>query len=313
MLFATASVCGQQDQSPVHVTPRISAGHTTGVVSLPAVSTPVEVNVNLVLVPVLVTDSLNRPVHNLQKTNFIVRENGQEQPIKYFSREDAPISIGIVFDRSGSMNHKLRKAREAIGKFLQASNPTDEFFVVTVSDEPAVLLKFTTSVKELEHKLIYTPAMGHTALLDAIELALKEMRRAINARRCLLVITDGGDNHSRTKESDVKSLLMESDILLYSVGVYDQSPQTEEERLGPALLAELAEATGGRNIVVNDRNNLPAALNTVATELHSQYLLGYYPLNPEPNRKWHEIKVKLIPPNRTFRLQNKSGYFAGTN
>jgi Ca-activated chloride channel homolog len=313
MLFATASVYGQQDQSAVHVTPRMSADHTAGVGSSPRGAAPVEVNVNLVLVPVLVTDALNRPVNNLQKTNFAVLENGQEQPIKYFSREDAPISIGVVFDRSGSMNRKLPKAREALDRFLRASNPADEFFVVTVSDEPAVLSKFTSSVKDLENKLIYTPAMGHTALLDAIDLAMKGMRGAHNARKCLLVITDGGDNHSRSKASDVKSLLMESDVLLYSVGIFDESPQTQEERLGPFLLDEITEVTGGRNIVVTDRKKIPAALNTIATELHSQYVLGYYPVSSQADGQWHQINVRLIPPDRTLRLQIKKGYFATSN
>ncbi len=271
---------------------------------------PIEVDVDLVLIPVMVIDGDNRLVTGLRKEDFEVFEDGKKQDVKYFYSEDAPISIGVVFDRSGSMNHKLIKARQAVDKFLDASHPGDEFFVVTVSDEPELLSPFTTEVKRVKEKLTYTPATGYTALLDSIDLALEQMRRARNVRRCLFIVSDGGDNHSRDTEGMIHSLVREADVQIYSMGVYDSHPDREEERRGPGLLEELSRLTGGRSVLVPKADELAGTAMTMARELHSQYVLGYKAAGIGHKGDWHDVEVNLTGPARQpqLRVQAKNGY-----
>jgi Ca-activated chloride channel homolog len=277
----------------------------------PGATKPLQVDVNLVLVPVLVIDRDNRLLTGLHKDDFEILEDGKKQEIKYFYSDDTPISVGIVFDRSGSMNHKLMKARQAVDKFLDAGHPGDEFFVVTVSDEPELLSSFTTVVKRVKDKLTYTPAMGYTALLDAIDVAVAQMRQARNLRRCLFIVSDGGDNHSRDTEAAVRALVREADIQIYSMGVYDNHPSREEEWRGPGLLQKFSQLTGGRSIQVEKADDLMATAMTVARELHSQYVLGYKATGIGHRGDWHELKVKLAPAasRPELRVHAKDGYF----
>ena len=181
----------------------------------------IRVDVDLVLVNVTVTDPFNRLVTGLEHENFRVLEDNVEQEIIHFSSEDVPISIGVIFDMSGSMSNKVDKARLAAVQFFKTSNPQDEFFLVSFNDRAELTSRFTSSVEELQNRLMYTAAHGRTALLDAIYLGLSQMRGARNAKRALLIISDGGDNHSRFNESDIKNFVKESDVQLYAVGIYD--------------------------------------------------------------------------------------------
>ena len=224
------------------------------------VGKPIQVDVALALVSVTVTDPYNRLVTGFDKDNFRVFEDGVQQEIStHFSSEDVPISIGVVFDMSGSMSDKVDKARQAAVQFFRTANPRDEFFLVSFNDHAELTSTFTTSIEELQSRMMYTSAGGRTALLDAIYLGLSQMRGARNGKRALLILSDGGDNHSRYNEADVRNFVKEADCQLYSIGVFDANDmgRTIEEHYGPTLLSELAEMTGGRTFPVTSLNDLP--------------------------------------------------------
>jgi len=275
----------------------------------------IQVEVNLALVNVSVTDPYDRLVTGLEKENFRVFEDGVEQEIVSFSSEDAPISIGVVFDMSGSMSDKADKARQAAVQFFKTANPLDEFFLVTFNERAELTSRFTSSVEELENRMLFTQARGRTALLDAIYLGLSEMRGARNAKRALLIISDGGDNHSRYNENDIKKFLKEADCQLYAVGVFDPvgvRERTPEEMNGPSLLSELTDMTGGRVFPVENLNDLPDIAAKIGMELRNQYVLGYKPSNNRHDATWRKIKVKLRPPRGLppLNVYAKTGYFA---
>jgi Ca-activated chloride channel family protein len=209
----------------------------------------VKLDVDMALVNVTVTDPYNRLVTGLEQENFRVFEDNTEQEVVTFSAEDVPISIGVVFDFSGSMANKVGKAREAAVQFFKTANPSDEFFLVSFNERAELTSSFTNSVEDLQSSLMLTSAKGRTALLDAIYLGLSQMRGARNAKRALLILSDGGDNHSRYNESDIKRLVKEADTQLYAIGIFDPlgyRNRTPEELNGPSLLSEITEMTGGR-------------------------------------------------------------------
>lgn len=278
------------------------------------------VDVDLVLVPVTVTDPFNRLVTGLAKENFELYEDNQAQEILYFSNEDAPISLGLVFDVSDSMNSsgKLERAVKAASQFLDTANPQDEFFLVRFSDNPELVTKFTSSPEELQNLLVYTRAEGRTALLDGLYLALDTMRDAHNPKKALLVISDGGDNRSRYGVKDIRAAVRESDVQIYAIGIFDPVSERNQPELvwGESLLRELAEMTGGRMFPVElyQIHELPDVAAKISIELRNQYVLGYRPTNRQRDGSWRRIKVKLnapkgLPPLTTY---TRSGYYAPT-
>ncbi len=275
---------------------------------------PIRQEVELALVNVTVTDPYNRLVTGLEKENFRVYEDGTEQEIVNFSSEDVPISIGLIFDSSGSMADKVDKERQAAIQFLKTANPRDEFFLVNFNDEAQLTSRFTNSVENLQNEMLYTAAKGRTALLDGIYLGLSQMRGARNAKRALLIISDGGDNHSRYSESDIRNFVKEADCQLYGIGVFDADDmgRTYEEYYGPTLLSELAEMTGGRLFPVSTLNDLPDIAGKIGTELRNQYVLGYKPSDTRHDGAWRKIKVKLVPPRGLppLSVYAKTGYYA---
>lgn len=275
----------------------------------------IRVDVELVQVNVTVTDPFSRLVTGLEQENFRVYEDSVEQEVVHFSSEDVPISIGVIFDLSGSMANKVDKARLAAVQFFKTANPQDEFFLVSFNDRAQLISKFTNSVEELQTRLMYTRAHGRTALLDAIYLGLSQMRGAHNAKRALLIISDGGDNHSRYNENDIKNFVKESDVQLYAMGIYDPigyRNRTPEELNGPSLLSEVTEMTGGRVFPVENLNDLPDVAAKIGMELRNQYVLGYKPSNRQRDSKWRKIKVKLRPPKGLppLSVYAKTGYYA---
>jgi Ca-activated chloride channel family protein len=274
----------------------------------------IQLNVELALVNITVTDPYNRLVTGLEKENFRAFEDGVEQEIVYFSGEDVPVSIGVIFDMSGSMSNKLDKARQAAVQFFRTANPRDEFFMVSFNDRAEMISPFTSSVEEIQNRMMYTSAGGRTALFDGIYLGLSQMRGARNSKRALLVVSDGGDNHSRYSESDVRNFLKEADCQLYAIGVYDSNDmgRSREERYGPTLLAELAEMTGGRAFPVSRLNDLPDIATKIGRELRNQYVVGYRPSDTRHNGAWRRIRIRLdlprgLPPLNVFA---KTGYYA---
>jgi len=272
------------------------------------------VDVDLVLVNVTVTDPFNRLVTGLEQENFRVFEDSAEQEVVHFSSEDVPISIGVVFDLSGSMANKVDKARLAAVQFFKTANPQDEFFLVSFNDRAQLTSRFTNSVEELQTRLMYTAAHGRTALLDAIYLGLSQMRGAHNAKRALLIISDGGDNHSRYTESDIKNFVKEADVQLYAIGIYDPVGyrRTPEELNGHTLLSELTELTGGRVFPVENLNDLPDTASKIGMELRNQCALAYKTSNHQRDSRWRKIKVKLRPPRGLppLNVYSKTGYYA---
>ncbi len=275
---------------------------------------PLRADVNLALVNVTVTDPFNRLVTGLDSENFAVFEDNVEQEIVHFSAEDVPISIGVIFDLSGSMSNKIGKAREAALQFFKTANPQDEFFLVSFNERAELTSTFTNSIEELQTRMMYAVAKGRTALLDAVYLGLSQTRGAHNAKRALLIISDGGDNHSRYNESDIKRLVKESDCQLYAIGIYNAYGYrpTSEEVNGPTLLSEVTELTGGRVFSVENLNDLPDIAAKIGMELRNQYVLGYRPSNKTHDARWRKIKVKLhaprgLPPLTVFA---KTGYYA---
>jgi Ca-activated chloride channel homolog len=275
----------------------------------------IRTDVDLALVNVTVTDPFNRLVTGLDQDNFRVFEDNTEQEIVTFSSEDVPISIGVIFDFSGSMANKIDKAREAALEFFKTANPQDEFFLVSFNERAELTSAFTNSVEDLQSRMMLTAPKGRTALLDAIYLGLSQMRGAHNAKRALLILSDGGDNHSRYNENDIKRLVKEADTQLYAIGLYDPlgyRNRTTEELNGPSLLADITELTGGRVFAVEHLNDLPDVASKIGMELRNQYVLGYKPSNHAHDARWRKIKVKLrapkgLPPLTAY---SKTGYYA---
>jgi Ca-activated chloride channel family protein len=300
----------------VHVTPRMEPPKPQGMDALnPSLKThtkPLKVDVSLVLVPVTITDPLNRLVTGLDRENFQIYEDQSPQELRSFSSEDAPVSIGVIFDMSGSMNSKIERAREAVIEFFKTANPQDEFFMVTFADKPEEVSDFTSSVEDIQGKLVYTVPKGKTALLDAIYLGISKMRQAKYSKKALLIISDGGDNHSRYTEGEIKSVVKEADVMIYAIGIYDHNMATSEEMLGPELLSDVSELTGGRAFTIDNPNDLADVATKIGIELRNQYVLGYRPTNAGHNGKWRKIRVKLLPPKGLppLRVFAKTGYYA---
>src|SRR5271165_6268741 len=268
-------------------------------ISDPALRThtkPVRKDVDLVLVPVTVTDPMTRLVAGLEKDSFVLLENGQPQQIRSFSTEDAPISLGVIFDVSGSMVDKIDQARQAVVEFFRSANPEDEFFLVTFSDQPQVLVNFTSSVDDIQKRLPYAVPHGATSLLDAIYLGVSCMRAAHNDRKALLIISDGGDNHSRYTEDEIADMVREADVQIFAMGLFDRQAKTPEERHGPELLGAITGATGGQAFLIHSPCELAPVATQIGFELRNEYLLGYRPTNPAHDGKWRKIKVKVKPP-----------------
>ena len=324
LFFVTVAVIllahGVQAQSPVddvHVSPRVQPPPPAEKIIDPSLRThtkPLKVDVDLVLVPVTITDPMNRLVTGLDKENFTLYEGKDLQDIRHFSSEDAPVSLGVIFDMSGSMSTKIERAREAVIEFFKAANPQDEFFMITFADKPEEISDFTQSIEDIQGKLVYTVPKGRTALLDAIYLGVSKMRQAKYPKKALLIISDGGDNHSRYTEGEIKSVVKEADLLIYAIGLYDRYMSTPEEQLGPALLGDLTELTGGRAFTIDNPNDLADVSTKIGIELRNQYVLGYRPKNPAHDGKWRKIKVKLVPPKGLppLRVYARTGYYAPT-
>jgi len=272
----------------------------------------IRLNADLVLVPVTVTDPMNRLVTGLEKQDFQVYENSGEQKITSFTCEDAPVSIGIIFDLSGSMTSKLIRAKESILQFVKTANPQDEFFVIGFNDRPELIEDFTSSVDEIQARLATVHAGHRTALLDAIYYGLAKMREAKHERKALLVVSDGGDNRSRFTEGELRAKVRESDVQIYAMGIFDPYAPTPEERMGPQLLESICDESGGRMFQVDDIDELSDIAEKISTELRNQYVIGYRPSDRGRDGKWRKLKVKVNPPPGLppLTVYARTGYYA---
>ena len=271
---------------------------------------------NLVLVPVTVCDPFNRPVTGLEKEHFKVFDDKVEQTITHFAMDDEPVAVGLVFDVSGSMGPKLQKSRQAAAAFFKTANPDDEFFLVEFNDTPKLEVPLTQNVEEIQNHLTCAQSKGRTALLDAIFLAMHELKKSKKNRKALLIISDGGDNSSRYSEAEVRTLVREADVLIYAIGVFEPyglRSRTPEESAGPGLLNDLCEQTGGRHLPA-DVNELPDIAAKIGVELRNRYVLGYSPTNPSRDGRYHTLQVKVITPKElklpVLRTYFRHGYYA---
>jgi len=300
-------------QSNINITPRARPGASpeTALDRRP----DLRVDTTLVQIPVTVTDPMGRYVTALDKENFKLFENNVEQEIAAFSSEDAPMSVGVVFDTSGSMGPKLLKSRQAVTQFLKTANPEDEFFLVQFNDRPELTVPFTPDTEEIQNRLTWVESKGRTALLDGVYMAMNHMKKGRNPRKAILIISDGGDNSSRYTESEVKNSVREADVQIYAIGIFEpigSRGRTPEEMNGPGLLNDLTEQTGGRHFAVDNLAELPDIAAKIGLELRNQYVLGYHPKNKERDGKYRKVQVKLVKLTGLPQLKPnfRAGYYA---
>jgi Ca-activated chloride channel family protein len=269
----------------------------------------------LVLIPVSVTDSSNRYVLGLDRENFRLLEDNSEQTIAHFSSEDAPLSVGLLVDTSGSMGSKLDISRKAVIEFLKTLNAADEAFLVEFSDRAQLDAPLTHDTREIEKKLATVKSEGLTALLDAVNIGLQQMKEAHNPRKALLIISDGGDNNSRYTSREIEDLVREADVQIFAMGVFEPFLAlglTPAEIGGPRLLAEISEQTGGRALAASSTKELPGIAERIGLELRNQYLLAYSPGNRTKDGKYRHVQVTLLPPKELppLKARWRTGYYA---
>jgi Ca-activated chloride channel family protein len=271
------------------------------------------VDSTLVLVNVAVTDARGRFVTGLEQQDFQVFEDKTAQTVAYFSAEEAPVSVALVLDFSGSMASAFGKLQQAVAEFLKSANPLDEFCLIEFRDRPEMSMGFTSAPGEIQNRVALTKPEGNTALLDAVYLGLRHMRKARNARKILLIVSDGGDNHSRFRAREVENLARESDVEIYAIGMGSSSVRTVGDLWdGPALLNELADEAGGRCYDIDDPRGLPAVADKIGRELRHQYVLGYVPQNRQRDGRYRRIQVKIAraPGQPRLTAYWKRGYYA---
>jgi Ca-activated chloride channel family protein len=287
------------------------------VLSLPAQQPPTQSSlaqaaVPTVLIPVTVVDPKGRLVISLVPDNFQVYENNIQQQIASLSTLDSPVSIGILFDLSGSMTSKLNPARESILRFIAACNPQDEFLVVGFNDHPELIENFTNSADDIRARLATVQTGKRTALSDSVNYALDKMKNAHYEKRALLVVSDGGDNASKLSENEVRTRARKSDVEIYAMGIFDPYAATPDERTRPQFLADLSESTGGRLIRVDEIDQIGHLAEQAAKELRYQYVIGYLSHDLTRDSKWRKVKVKVNPPQGLppLTVHARTGYYA---
>jgi Ca-activated chloride channel family protein len=272
---------------------------------------PVKIDVNVVLVNATVTDADGHSMTGLDKNHFHVWEDKVEQEIQYFSAEEVPASVGIVFDISSSMEDKISVARDAVMTFLQTGSPEDEYTLIEFNSRPQITQNFTSDIAEFQNHLALVSPSGSTALYDAVYLGIQRLQHAHNPRKALLLITDGEDNHSHYTFSDVREIARESDVQIYAIGIagYSIPTATKGNKSGRAALEELVNLTGGRVFFTTDIQKLDEISSKIAEDLRNQYVLGYVPTNSSKNGKWRKLRLKVNPFSQVS-VRARSGYYA---
>jgi Ca-activated chloride channel homolog len=302
LMFILVSGTDAADER-VAITPRAPA-HTTNRDTAPAL----RVNVKLTQIPVTVTDSLGATFLGLPQAAFRLFEDGVEQQIKYFTAEDGPVSMGVVFDASRSMEGRLDQSRAAVSQFFRTATTGDEYFLIEFNDTPRLLCDFTTDMDRIEKTLVNIKPKNWTALFDSVYMGIQQMRRAKNARKVLLVLSDGGDNNSRYSESEMNSLIREADVSIYSIGLVGGGWIKRHVQ----LLRRLADQTGGHFYPVEKMSDLPDAVAKVSRALRNQYVLGYSSQNIENDGLYRKIEVRLNqdPSLPALHASWRNGYYA---
>ena len=261
-----------------------------------------KVDVNMILLPVTVTDAKDHPVTDLSPGSFRVLEDNVEQQVVSFHREEGPVSVGFIFDASSSMKNRMDRSVAAIQQFVETLTKGDEYFLIRFSDQPTLVTPFTEDPGEIVAELSSIQPLGWTALNDAICLGVQTMKRAKNSRRALIVLTDGGDNNSRYTDSEIRKLVQESDVRIYSIGLFERSH----------FLEQLGMDSGGRAFSAHKLENLPETVEKLSREFRNQYVLGYYPKEGQNDGKYRRVRVELIETIKKMPLNVfwRRGYYS---
>ncbi len=277
-------------------------------------SKPVITNTDLITLTVTVTDTYGRYVSGLNKNAFTVLDDKLPQEISHFSDDDAPVSVGVIFDVSGSMSgDKIKRARDALSNFIQTSHNSDEYFLIAFNSRAQLLLDKTRNGDAVLDKLTFVQTKNNTALYDACYLGVEKVQRGTHPKRALLLISDGQDNNSRYTFNEVRRLLKESDVVLYAIGILSGSDAGSSLGMeGQGTLDELANVSGGKAFFPRSPAEMDDIFEQIALELRHQYSIGYKPNNFVNDGKWHKVKVRVSPPRGLPRLfvRSKEGYYA---
>lgn len=271
-------------------------------------------NTDLITFTVTVTDTYGRFVSGLSKNAFNVFDDKKPQEITFFSDDDAPVSVGVIFDVSGSMSgDKVKRARDALSKFIQTSHNSDEYFLIAFNSRAQLLLDRTRDGNSVLDKLTFVNTKDNTALYDACYLGVEKVQRGSHPKRALLLISDGQDNNSRYTFNELRRLLKESDVVLYGIGILGGGDAGSSLGMeGQGILDELASVSGGKAFFPRSAAEMDDIFEQIALELRHQYSIGYKPTNFTNDGKWHKVKVKVTSPRGLPRLfvRTKEGYFA---
>ena len=301
-------VLGQSTQRTPSATPHQAQTSTTP--PRRNIDAPVVIKTDLVTVIVNVTDRDGIQVSGLDKTAFTVYDDKLPQEIKFFSDLDTPVSLAIIFDTSDSMSgDKIERSRDALASFVKSTHREDEYFLISFSDRAQLWMDRTRDPEAMLAKFTYVQPRGETALYDATYLGVEKVARGSRSRRAILLITDGNDTCSRYTFKELRRSLQESDVILYAIGILAFS--RSEARIGRNTLRELASVTGGKAFFPSGRAEMTEAFERIAVDLRSQYSIGYRPTDLTADRRWHRIKISVIPPNRMrLRVRNREGFYA---
>jgi Ca-activated chloride channel family protein len=275
---------------------------------------PVIVNTDLITLTVTVTDTYGRYVSGLGKNAFTILDDKKPQEITFFSDDDSPVSVGVIFDVSGSMGgDKIKRARDALSKFIQTSHDSDEYFLIAFNSRAQLLLDKTRDGNAVLDKLTFVQTKNNTALYDACYLGVEKVQRGTLPKRALLLISDGQDNNSRYTFNELRRLLKESDVTLYGIGILSGGDAGSSLGMeGQGILDELASVSGGKAFFPRSAAEMDDIFEQIALELRHQYSLGYKPTDFSTDGRWHRVKDKVTPPRGLPRLfvRSKEGYYA---
>lgn len=263
----------------------------------------VRLETQLVSVTVTVTDAYGRFVTGLGRDHFEVYDDKVKQQIAHFSDEDAPLSLGIIYDVSGSMKERISRSMRALRRFVETSHDDDDFFLIGFNDRASLVQDFTTSVEKVISHLMFVAPKGSTALYDAAYLAVEKVKQGRHSKKALLIISDGQDNNSRYTYRELRNRVKEADVQIYAIGITDPASDSLAG-FGRSNLEEITRMTGGRAFFPNAYNEpeLVEICTRIALELRHQYAVGFYPTDTTSDTKWHKVNVKVNPPKGLGRL-----------
>ncbi len=270
-------------------------------------------NTRLIVCHTTVVDKNGHLVTDLPRSAFTVYENGAQQPIAVWKREDVPVSMGLIVDNSGSMRDKRAKVEAAALALVKASNPEDEVFVVNFNDEAFLDLPhgkdFTSNVKEMEEALTRIDSRGGTAMRDAIRMSIDHLKeKAHKDKKVLVVVTDGNDNSSVISLENLVKAAQQSEVLIYSVGLLSEEERREAKRAEHAL-NDLGNATGGEAFFPKEVSEVDRIARQVARDIRNQYTIAYSPTNDQMDGSYRQIKIAVNAPGK-LTVRTRSGYYA---